>query len=694
MTATGGSRVVRRLLLLGWDAADWSFADPMLQRGELPNLAALVRAGLRSDLSTLDPKLSPMLWTTVATGKTADKHGILNFVEPDPAGGGLRLASSTSRRTRALWNMLTLRGMRVNAVSWYASHPAEPIRGLCVSNLFAQGHPGADGAWPMAPGAVHPADQSDAVAALRVDPASLGPAQLKPFVPQVQACTGPEEGRLLRALATHLAQARSVHAASLHAVRQGDWDCTMVFHDMIDALGHHFMALAPPRLQHVDLKLFTRFSGVMAAVYREQDRMLGELLQACGPDTTVILMSDHGFHNDERRPQMSGVAMTDERAEVEATWHRPIGVLAMAGPGVRAGARPVTPGLLEIAPTALALLGLPRGQDMDGRVLAGVIEGQAPDPIASWDEESGDAGTHPADLRQDPFEAHAAIQQLVDLGYMQAMPQGTAERVAHVRRESQFNLAVVFSTTGRTEQAVPILEALVESHPGTMRYMLTLADALHRGGRHDRCAALARQWLPVDEPDQPIRLTLAIALTFMGQMREAAEHVDRLTPADPDGCAGLGDLCVMQERADAAEKWFRKALAMQGRHARSHVGLAQVALLRDRLEACANHCMDATEIDPLAAPAHYLLGVALAWHGDLDNAVRSLELAATLLPTSHTVQRYLQLVHRARGDDLAAAAHAEWMRNRAHATSGTLDPLACMPRPPQAWAAARGLEPD
>ena len=90
MTATGGSRVVRRLLLLGWDAADWSFADPMLQRGELPNLAALVRAGLRSDLSTLDPKLSPMLWTTVATGKTADKHGILNFVEPDPAGGGER----------------------------------------------------------------------------------------------------------------------------------------------------------------------------------------------------------------------------------------------------------------------------------------------------------------------------------------------------------------------------------------------------------------------------------------------------------------------------------------------------------------------------------------------------------------------------------------------------------------------------
>ncbi len=691
MPVADGSRVARRLLIIGWDAADWTFADPMLQRGELPNLAGLVRRGLRSDLSTLDPKLSPMLWTTVATGKTADKHGILNFVEPDPSGDGLRLVSSTSRRTRALWNMLTLRGMRVNVVSWYASHPAEPIHGLCVSNLFAQGSPDVNGSWPMAPGAVHPLDQADAVAALRVSPASLGPAQLKPFVPQVQSCTGPEDVRLLKALATHLAQARSVHAASLHAVRQDDWDCTMVFHDMIDAMGHHFMALAPPRLKHVELSLFTHFSGVMSAVYREQDRMLGELLQACGSDTTVMLLSDHGFFNDERRPQMSGVAMTDERAEVEATWHRSTGVLAMAGPGVRRGAQPVAPGLLDIAPTALALLGLPCGQDMDGRVLAGVIETPVPDPITSWDTEPGEAGMHPADLRQDPFEAHAAIQQLIDLGYMQALPSGVAERVAHVKRESQFNLAVVFSTTGRTEQAVPILESLVESHPGNMRFKLSLADALHRGGRHDRCAELARQWLPADEPDQPVRLTLAIALTFMGQMREAAEHVDRLNPTDPDGCAGLGDLCVMQERADAAEKWFRRALAARGRHTRSHVGLAQVALLRNRLEACANHCMDATEIDPLAASAHYLLGVALAWHGDLDNAVRSLELAVALLPNSMAVRQYLRLVHRARGDDAAAAAH-----DRAPSALSWCgpDPLALMPRPPRAWAAARGLAMD
>ncbi|MFM9097140.1 MAG: alkaline phosphatase family protein, partial [Phycisphaerales bacterium] len=75
------SRPVQRLLILGWDAADWQVIDPLLSRGRMPNLARLLAEGTRADLRTLEPKLSPLLWSTIATGKTADRHGILNFVE-------------------------------------------------------------------------------------------------------------------------------------------------------------------------------------------------------------------------------------------------------------------------------------------------------------------------------------------------------------------------------------------------------------------------------------------------------------------------------------------------------------------------------------------------------------------------------------------------------------------------------------
>jgi tetratricopeptide (TPR) repeat protein len=674
-----------RLLIVGWDAADWSFIDPMLARGELPNLARLAGRGVRSALATLDPKLSPILWTTVATGKTGDKHGILNFVEADPAGGGLRLASSTSRRTKALWNILTQHGLRVNVVSWYASHPAEPISGLCVSNLFAQGRPREGGSWPMATGAVHPPSEDAAVSAMRVDPSSLGPGRLTEFVPEAATCHAEAEQRLLDALATHLAQARSVHAASMHAVGRGPWDCTMVFHDMIDALGHHFMTYVSPRMKHVSMREFMLFGGVMAAAYREQDRMLGELLDAAGEGTDVILLSDHGFHNGDSRPVMHGAAMSANRIAAEAAWHAPAGVLVMAGPGVRAGAVPLVPGLLDIAPTALALLGLPMGRDMDGRVLAGVIERPAPAPIASWDDEPGDAGLHAEGVRQDPFEAFEAIQQLVDLGYMQALPKDAAERVEFARVESDVNLSILFRTTGRAAQAIPVLERVLKSRHPTIRHVLGLADALVQCGRYEECAELAARWLDRDEADQPVLLTRAIALTMLGRHAEAAHTTDLISASDSDGCAGLGDLCIAQGRPDPAERWFRKALGFQGRSIRGHVGLAQVALLRDRLEACANHCLDAADIDRTAGAAHYLLGVALAWFGSLDDAGKSFEVASTFLPRSARPLRYLALVKRELGDTTAAEALDARANELEARIGGHADPIAMFPRPPHAW---------
>jgi hypothetical protein len=58
----------QRLLPVGWDAADWQMIDPLLARGEMPHLAGLIANGVRGNLATIYPPLSPMLWTTIATG--------------------------------------------------------------------------------------------------------------------------------------------------------------------------------------------------------------------------------------------------------------------------------------------------------------------------------------------------------------------------------------------------------------------------------------------------------------------------------------------------------------------------------------------------------------------------------------------------------------------------------------------------
>ena len=76
----------KRVLLIGWDAADWKVIHPLMDAGKMPNVQRLVENGAMGQIATLHPPLSPMLWTSIATGKRPFKHGIHGFREPTADG--------------------------------------------------------------------------------------------------------------------------------------------------------------------------------------------------------------------------------------------------------------------------------------------------------------------------------------------------------------------------------------------------------------------------------------------------------------------------------------------------------------------------------------------------------------------------------------------------------------------------------
>ena len=145
-----------KVLLVGWDAADWKMIHPLMDHGLMPATKRLVEGGVMANLTTLSPVLSPMLWTSIATGKRPFKHGILGFTEPTPDGSAVQPVSSLSRKTKAIWNILNQEGRRSIVVGWWPSHPAEAINGVMVSNHYQRAPRTGDGAWPMARGTVHP----------------------------------------------------------------------------------------------------------------------------------------------------------------------------------------------------------------------------------------------------------------------------------------------------------------------------------------------------------------------------------------------------------------------------------------------------------------------------------------------------------------------------------------------------------
>ena len=82
-------KIAPKVLLIGWDAADWKVANPLMDAGRMPNLARFVEQGVMGNMATLHPPYSPMLWTSIATGVRPFKHGVLGFTEPTPDGQGV-----------------------------------------------------------------------------------------------------------------------------------------------------------------------------------------------------------------------------------------------------------------------------------------------------------------------------------------------------------------------------------------------------------------------------------------------------------------------------------------------------------------------------------------------------------------------------------------------------------------------------
>src|SRR2546426_808601 len=188
-----------KVLLIGLDGADWNIVDPLIEAGRLPNLGRLARAGVRGRLHTITPMLSPVIWTSIATGVSPSRHGIIDFMATTGRDGAKVPVTSSLRRTKALWNILSEQGLSVGIAGWWASFPAEKVNGFVVSDRVAYQLFGARAAHdPVREGKVFPAELGDLVASLTVAPETIGMGEVSRYVhlPEDPAAFSDDQNRL------------------------------------------------------------------------------------------------------------------------------------------------------------------------------------------------------------------------------------------------------------------------------------------------------------------------------------------------------------------------------------------------------------------------------------------------------------------------------------------------------------------
>lgn len=654
-------RLAKKVLLIGWDAADWKIIHPLMDRGLMPTLEKMVNQGVIGNLATLQPVLSPMLWTSIATGMRADKHGILGFTEPDPATGAVRPTSSSTRKVKALWNILTQRGFRTHVVGWFAGHPAEPINGVCVSPFFAHhARTGTDADKPLPDGVVHPETLASTLAPLRIHPSEIDGAEILPLVPRA-AEVDQKQDRKIAAIASNLAQTVSIHNAATWILCHQEWDFLAVYYNAIDHFCHGFMKYHPPRQEHIDEREFEIYKDVVEGAYRFHDMMLETMLRMAGDDTTVILVSDHGFHSDHLRPR----GIPKEPAG-PAICHRPLGIFVMRGPHIRRDERIHGANLMDVTPTILSLFGLPAGQDMDGKVLASAFEAPPPlDRIASWEHEPGECGMHPADQRMDAEAAKAVLDQFVALGYIEAPDENRAKALASAVRETEYNLARVYMDARRPQDALPLFEKLVRENPDEKRFAQHLAECLLALGRREQAKQILEGLLEKGAEGPRQDLLMGVIHFGADQSERALEYLLKAESAEPR-LPGLhiriGNVYLRRRRWEDAERAFRKALDIDGDSAQAHLGLAASLVRMKRHQEAAAEALEAVGLEHHLPLGHYWLGVALARMANLQRAALAFETALSMAPGLAAAHRWLASIHRFPGGD---AEKAEYHRAQA-----------------------------
>ena len=613
-----------------------------MDAGLMPALRSLVERGTMGNIATLDPPFSPMLWTSVATGHTADRHGIVHFVQPTSDGSSAQPVLGSARRTKALWNILSQEGLRSNVIGWWPSHPAEPILGAMVSNFFHPASAPVSAPWVAPPGTVHPPELEEEVMRYRVHPAEMTANHLLPFLPNLSEIDQTKDGRPFN-IAKILADASSVHAATTYLMAATEWDLTAVYYDAIDHFGHKYMRFHPPKMDAVSQEDFENYRHVIEAAYRFHDMMLERLLDLAGDDCTVVLLSDHGFHSDHLRPV--DIPRVPGGPAVE---HRPFGVFCIAGPGIKQDHRVYGASLLHVAPTILTLLGLPVGEDMAMRPLTDIFESPpTPEMIPSWEDVSGDDGMSRDGLATDPWSGREAMRQLVELGYVDPEGGTGATASAQAARDSAFNLGRVYLSTGRPHLAVAEFETAYYGEQGGLPYYgFWLVQAYSAVHRLDDAEALALE-LKMKDPSLAESLdALRAEVAILDKRPEDALELLKAHPVvSVETALRSATALLALDRFEEAERIYIKILDRDPDSARAHHGRAKVAIGEQRYDDAWDHALEAVSRLYHYPEAHYHLGVALARLGWLERAEQAFLVALNQNPRLTRAHQWLRWMY-------------------------------------------------
>ncbi|OLN27967.1 hypothetical protein DVDV_1827 [Desulfovibrio sp. DV] len=258
------SVTARRVVVIGWDGATFDVIKPLLAQGRMPALAALLARGAHGPLRSTVPPVTPVAWTSFATGTSPGRHGIFDALTLDPDSHEVRFVSAAMRRVPPIWRVLSDRGRPSGAANVPVTWPPDTIDGFVIPGMFTPTH----------------IEDFTSPPEIRAEiEAKFGTCRESPML-------DPDPAKYLANLLAGV-DARAELTLWLMARRPLDYFCSVFMES--DRVQHFFWGYRDPaHTRHAEL------GQAIEQVYERLDAALARIVEAAGDDTAVAIVSDHG----------------------------------------------------------------------------------------------------------------------------------------------------------------------------------------------------------------------------------------------------------------------------------------------------------------------------------------------------------------------------------------------------------------
>ncbi len=264
-----------KVLVIGLDGATFDLIKPWAADGYLPTLSRLMREGAHGSLRSTVPPMTAPAWTSFATGTNPGRHRLYDWIAREPESYHFSPVTALDCKSPTIYTLLSQAGRRVCTLNVPMTYPPVPVNGVMVSGMPA---PSTQKTITYPAGLFQEILQAVGDYILYPDPGqAYSDSGVDSFLERLYRCT-------------------EIRVRTFDYLRRREaWDFAMVVFNGTDAICHALWKYMDREHPLHDSARYAKYGSAIREFYQYLDQHLARMVDTLDDDTTLIIMSDHGF---------------------------------------------------------------------------------------------------------------------------------------------------------------------------------------------------------------------------------------------------------------------------------------------------------------------------------------------------------------------------------------------------------------